>query len=73
MIHPDMDNEQSEQNRTDEPHRLMWVFANGHIWHKDFLTEAEAIAYSEFLELDVDPNIKTWSLVPLSKKDGQTT
>lgn len=68
MIHSDMDNEQSEQN-----HRLMWVFANGHIWHKDFLTEAEAIAYSEFLELDVDPNIKTWSLVPLSKKDGQTT
>lgn len=68
MNHSEMDNEQSEQG-----HRLMWVFTNGHIWHKDFLTEAEAIAYSEFLELDVDPNIKTWSLAPLSKKDGQTT
>jgi hypothetical protein len=50
--------------------KLSWTFINDHEWHKNFLTKEKAIEYSEVLDLDVDPNIRTWSLIEVPSEEG---
>lgn len=47
--------------------RLTWEFTNNHVWHKTFLTEAEALAFVE-RTIEGDPNVLSWAIIGEDEK-----